>query len=82
VCFLTVTCEKERAEFASASGLLGVDLKFTADCQFVLKQCDEAKCYCVDAKTGKQTFGNQEVPLGQDYDCSREFIMEKLTKSV
>ena len=78
LCVSVVACEKQRAQFANKNGLPKVDLQFTGDCQFVLKQCDSAKCYCVAGKTGKQTFGKLELPLGQDFDCSSELIMENL----
>jgi hypothetical protein len=41
-------------------------------CEFLPKQCDAKKCYCVSAKNGQRTFNNQEVPLGDAYDCKSE----------
>jgi hypothetical protein len=72
------TCVKQRAQFAQNK--LNLEPQFEdGSCEFLPKQCDAKKCYCVSAKNGKRAFKNQEVPLGDDYDCKSEAIINALT---
>jgi hypothetical protein len=44
----------------------------TAAGKFEKKQCDDDKCWCVKARSGKPAFKKQQVPLEEDYDCKKK----------
>jgi hypothetical protein len=63
-------CEKEVANFKAKSGL-DFEPSFDGDsCDYLAKQCNGEKCFCVNPKSGKPNYGGLEVPARTDYDCS------------
>ena len=68
-------CMKQMEKFKE-NGLPIAEPSFVdeIECKFVKKQCNADQCWCVKAGSGALSFGGVEVPLGEDYDCSGNYL--------
>jgi len=64
------TCPKQRKQFKENG--IDVEPEFTANCRFLVKQCNSKKCWCVKAGSGKINFKGVEIPVGEKFNCKRK----------